>query len=193
MVLIDGDGTIFNDKLLAKGEAGGKDAAAYLWSSVSQFVHERIPDLATDYKIVTRVYANLKGLGDVCQRAGLVETPAVINDFARGFTGSKQLFDFVDVGVGKDRADDKISGNTPNPPTPIFFLEIDDGNRNIQIASLRYSLQAHTIWLLTRQRLRPLARRYRRQSHTELHHPPGRRSLRARTRPAKVPIPDHPL
>ncbi|MDI1489480.1 MAG: hypothetical protein OHK93_008759 [Ramalina farinacea] len=109
LVLIDGDGTIFNDKLLAKGEAGGKDAAAYLWSSVSQFVHERIPDLATDYKIVTRVYANLKGLGDVCQRAGLVETPAVINDFARGFTGSKQLFDFVDVGVGKDRADDKIS------------------------------------------------------------------------------------
>lgn len=121
MVLIDGDGTIFNDKLLAKGEAGGKDAAAYLWSSVSQFVHERIPDLATDYKIVTRVYANLKGLGDVCQRAGLVETPAVINDFARGFTGSKQLFDFVDVGVGKDRADDKISGNIPQSPS--FLLQ----------------------------------------------------------------------
>jgi hypothetical protein len=39
-----------------------------------------------------------------------LESPAYLNDFARGFTGSKQLFDFVDVGSGKDRADDKISG-----------------------------------------------------------------------------------
>ncbi len=111
LVLIDGDGMIFDNNLIAKGEAGGKEAAGLLWNSVTEYVHQHIPTLPSDYKIVTRVYANLKGLGDICQRSGIVERADVIADFARGLTGSKQLFDFVDVGMGKDRADDKISGN----------------------------------------------------------------------------------
>ncbi|KAL9035306.1 MAG: hypothetical protein Q9214_006644 [Letrouitia sp. 1 TL-2023] len=67
-----------------------------------------MPSLTVEYKIVTRIYANLKGLATTFYHAGLVEKPAVVEEFARGFTGSKQLFDFVDVGSGKDRADDKI-------------------------------------------------------------------------------------
>lgn len=110
LVLVDGDGMIFEDHLIKKGEAGGKESAAILWSSTRDYVHNVIPDLSTDYKIVVRIYANLKGLGDVCHRAAILENPSTIENFARGFTGSKQLFDFVDVGIGKDRADDKISG-----------------------------------------------------------------------------------
>ncbi|MCJ1453869.1 hypothetical protein MMC28_004218 [Mycoblastus sanguinarius] len=109
LVLIDGDGMIFDDKLLSRGEAGGREAAGLLWNAVTDHVHLEVPDLPSDYKIVTRIYANLKGLGDVCHRSGILENPTLIEDFARGFTGSKQLFDFVDVGMGKDRADDKIS------------------------------------------------------------------------------------
>ncbi|KAG8530314.1 uncharacterized protein KY384_004816 [Bacidia gigantensis] len=109
LVLIDGDGMIFNEQLMAKGEAGGKEAAGLLWNAVATDVNRRIPDLGIDYKIVTRIYANLKGLADVCHRAGMLDYPSLLEDFARGFTGSKQLFDFVDVGTGKDRADDKIS------------------------------------------------------------------------------------
>ena len=101
---------IFDDTLIAKGEAGGKDAASLLWNAVTADVHKHIPDLGIDYKVVTRVYANLKGLGDVCNRSGIINHPMNMEEFARGFTGSKQLFDFVDVGTGKDRADDKISG-----------------------------------------------------------------------------------
>ena len=106
---------IFEDSLLEKGEAGGKEAAGQLWIAVQDYVHQHIPDLNTDYKIVTRVYANIKGLSDVCNRAGLTESPLVLENFTRGFTGSKPLFDFIDVGSGKDRADEKISGSCSKP------------------------------------------------------------------------------
>lgn len=52
----------------------------------------------------------MKGLADTCVKAGIVEKQSTIEDFARGFTRSKHLFDFIDVGSGKDRADDKVSG-----------------------------------------------------------------------------------
>ena len=105
---------IFDDKYIQKGETGGKEAAALLWGFVRDYVTQKITNLSSDYKIVTRIYANLRGLGDTCQRSGIIERASVIEDFARGFTGSKQLFDFVDVGMGKDRADDKISGTLPS-------------------------------------------------------------------------------
>lgn len=110
LVLIDGDGMIFEDHLIKKGEIGGKEAAAALWSATRDYIHQTIPGLSPDFKIVARIYANLKGLGETCHRAALLDNPATIEHFARGFTGSKHLFDFIDVGVGKDRADDKISG-----------------------------------------------------------------------------------
>lgn len=112
LVLLDGDGMIFEDHLIQKGEDGGREAASMLWAAVRDYVHKHITGLASDFKIMTRIYANLKGLGDVCHRTGILEKPSLIEDFARGFTGSKQLFDFVDVGSGKDRADDKISGKS---------------------------------------------------------------------------------
>ena len=109
---------IFDDHLIQAGEAGGKEAAGILWGAVRDYVHQKIPGLSSDYKIVTRVYANLKGLGEVCHRSGILDSPSVLEDFARGFTGSKQLFDFVDVGTGKDRADDKISGKASTKTAP---------------------------------------------------------------------------
>ena len=101
---------IFDDNLIKQGELGGSEAAVSLSSSIRDYIHQTVPDLASDYKIVTRVYANLEGLGDVCYRAGILQQSSTIEEFARGFTGNKHLFDFVDVGVGKDRADEKITG-----------------------------------------------------------------------------------
>ena len=103
---------IFEDNLIKQGEIGGKDAAAALSSSVRDYVHRAVPGLSSDYKILARIYANMKGLGDVCHKAGILTKPSTIEEFARGFTGSKHLFDFVDVGMGKDRADEKISGES---------------------------------------------------------------------------------
>ncbi|KAL8822909.1 MAG: hypothetical protein Q9191_006368, partial [Dirinaria sp. TL-2023a] len=110
LVLIDGDGMIFSDNLIKQGEIGGKEAAARLYDAVRDYVRHEIPNMPSDYKIVTKSYANLKGLGEVCHKAAILDKTSTIEDFARGFTGSKHLFDFVDVGMGKDRADDKISG-----------------------------------------------------------------------------------
>ena len=100
---------VFDDSLLQKGEQGGRDAAGYLWSAIREYITLNLP-LVPNPKIVTRVYANAKGLADACHKSGVVERHT-FEDFTRGFTGSKQLFDFVDVGVGKDRADDKLSGS----------------------------------------------------------------------------------
>lgn len=103
---------IFNDEYLKNGDTGGSDAAADLWSQMKAEIASL--DLPSDAKIVTRIYANLKGLGDICTKKGIIARPDVIESFFKGFTGSKQLFDFVDVGAGKDRADDKLSGMAPH-------------------------------------------------------------------------------
>lgn len=100
---------------MQKGEQGGKEAAGLLWGHVRDYITRSDSDLPSDVKIVTRIYANSKGLGEVCFKAGLIEKPSIFDDFTRGFTGSKQLFDYIDVGSGKDRADDKLTG-TPYLP-----------------------------------------------------------------------------
>ncbi|KAI4128669.1 MAG: hypothetical protein LQ338_002615 [Usnochroma carphineum] len=117
-VLIDGDGMIFEDEMIRRGEMGGKEAATRLWNEIKDYVHEKLPDIPSDCRTVTRIYANLKGLADVCYKAGTVERSSTVEDFYRGFTGSKILFDFIDVGPGKDRADEKI--------TELFKLHLSD-------------------------------------------------------------------
>lgn len=111
---------IFDDTYISQGETGGREAAARLWNALH--VQLAALNLPSDVKVVSRVYANLKGLGDVCTKAGVITRPGILEDFARGFTGAKQLFDFVDVGMGKDRADDKISGTCPSRFILLCFI-----------------------------------------------------------------------
>jgi hypothetical protein len=114
LVLIDGDGMIFHEHFLNRGEEGGRNAAQVLRSSTELYAREQMPDLPPAFKVVTRMYANVKGLADTCCRAGLVDSPALLEDFVRGFTRGDTLFDFVDVGPGRDRADEKVSGKQYN-------------------------------------------------------------------------------
>ncbi|KAL1999242.1 hypothetical protein VTN02DRAFT_4831 [Thermoascus thermophilus] len=108
IVFLDGDGMIFQDSFLQQGEQGGKDAANQLWASLREYVTRNLPSVSSP-KIITRIYANVKGLADACFKAGIVNKASLVEDFVRGFNGSRLLFDFVDVGTGKDRADDKIA------------------------------------------------------------------------------------
>lgn len=100
---------IFNDEFLRNGEQGGRDAANHLTTTLNEYVARNLPNV-TSPKIVTHVYANIKRLGEVSYNAGIVDKPSVVDDFVRGFNDSQLLFDFVDIGQGKDSADDKISG-----------------------------------------------------------------------------------
>lgn len=142
-MLIDGDGMIFHENFLKQGEIGGKQAATLLHTAVYDWALAKIPECPEDVKIVVRVYANLKGLADVCVRSGLVQIPGLIEEFARGFTRSKTMFDFVDVGAGKDRADAKISGTffcTGHPTIRCISNNRLTSYRNFQAISLRLSL-----------------------------------------------------
>jgi hypothetical protein len=100
---------IFSDELLQQGERGGKEAATQLWGAMNDFVQQALPHLSSP-KILARIYANVRGLGDVLQKSNIIDRATSFEDFARGFNGSKLLFDFIDVGTGKDKADDKITG-----------------------------------------------------------------------------------
>lgn len=79
--------------------------------SVNRYIHELRPDLPVSIKVVARFYANVEGLSETCFKAGILSSPQLMKDFVRGFTQGRTLFDFVDVGSGKDRADEKIIGN----------------------------------------------------------------------------------
>lgn len=73
---------------------------------------------------------------------------SVFEDFARGFSRGKTLFDFVDVGPGKDRADEKIIGTSD-----IGRWQISGPLTRIRIIAVvftRLSLSATLFWVLSR-------------------------------------------
>ena len=126
VVLLDGDGMIFNNDYLRQGERGGKEAASHLWSAMDTFIKQELSHLSSPI-VIGRVYGNVRGLGEVLQKSGIIDYASQFDDFARGFNGSKLLFDFVDVGSGKDKADDKITGEPQRVPK--FVLDCADGMR----------------------------------------------------------------
>ena len=85
---------------------------------------------------MVRAYANLKGLAQACIQSGKTKHVADLSLFAVGFTKRQALFDFVDVGAGKERADNKIRGiyvshrkfTTSRPNTTIEVLSFYIGN-----------------------------------------------------------------
>jgi len=100
----------FSDDFLREGEQGGRRAAVKLFADIHEYIENECQDIPFGYRIVCRIYANVRGLGDVLVRRGIYEDIIEFEDFARGFTRGKTLFDFIDVGAGKDRADEKIIG-----------------------------------------------------------------------------------
>ncbi len=99
----------FKNELLERGEQGGMEAAARLLGAVTDHIDHQLPELPSESKVVTRIYANVKGLAETCYEAGIVDRRSKVEDFVRGFTAGESLFDFVDVASRKD-VDDKLSG-----------------------------------------------------------------------------------
>ena len=104
---------VFRDEFIHEGEKGGRRAAVELHAAIANYIEQETNIVPTESRILCRVYANVKGLAEVLARVGVIDDIAVFEDFVRGFTRGRTLFDFVDVGPGKDRADDKVIGTFP--------------------------------------------------------------------------------
>ncbi|KAG7285475.1 hypothetical protein NEMBOFW57_010103 [Staphylotrichum longicolle] len=108
VVLIDGDCLLFKESFIGKGVDGGKKAAYALRSAIL----EQCGSHANDIEVVAKVYANLAGLCKAMPGDGSLSSESDLKDFSLGFTQAKASFDFVDVGHGKERADNKIKEST---------------------------------------------------------------------------------
>lgn len=108
-MLIDGNGMLFDNDSMNGGERGGRKAAITLHHAVSEWAVRNVTECPRNVKIIVRVYANLRGLMEVCDKAGIVDSPGKVEDFARGFNSSMALCDFLDAPNGNS-AEAKITG-----------------------------------------------------------------------------------
>ena len=108
LVLVDGDGYLFDDVLVKAGAEGGVRAANLLNSAIKDRLLRSGYDVA-DARIMVRIYTNLAGLSKALARAGLAGHEArSLAPFCASFTRAHDLFDFVDAGDKKENADFKI-------------------------------------------------------------------------------------
>ncbi|TQN73939.1 hypothetical protein CSHISOI_01494 [Colletotrichum shisoi] len=108
LIMIDGDGLLFQENFIRQGIEGGKQAAYALRTAVAEYVGSQ----SGEVEIVAKVCANLSGLGRAMRRDGCLASESELKDFSLGFTQAKASFDFIDVGHGKERADSKIKEAT---------------------------------------------------------------------------------
>lgn len=109
LAVIDGDGAIFQDYLLAMGKDGGADAAQQLHTELRNHLRTVYPDSnVSDWSIVVQIVLNLQGLGTKLHGCGIINNPQELVSFGRAFSHAQPLFSFIDVGGGKERADHKI-------------------------------------------------------------------------------------
>ncbi|KAI9672675.1 MAG: hypothetical protein M1831_000110 [Alyxoria varia] len=107
VALVDGDGVIFNDSLLARGSEGGSEAAYMLFDEIRKTLQGRVANVG-QCTIMVHIFANFEDLSRKLYHVGLLKSPGELHDFARAFSLNQPLFSFVDVGRGKERADYKL-------------------------------------------------------------------------------------
>ncbi len=111
MLLIDADSDdyLFQGRFLNSGLEGGKHAADEVHASVIDYLKSINVD-TEDLHVVVRAFASFGGLQTACVKKGLLKPEINVSAFAQGFTKRRGLFDFIDVGPGKEEADSKIKG-----------------------------------------------------------------------------------
>ena len=106
LVLVDGDGYIFDDDLVSSGAEGGQRATHLLNKAILSSLQTRGLE---NCRIMVRVYTNLVGLSKTLSKIKLCgPEKRSLAAFAANFTRSNELFDFVDAGELKENADSKI-------------------------------------------------------------------------------------
>lgn len=106
LVLVDGDGYIFDDELVRDGTEGGSRASKRLNDTVKHSLRRKGLEHC---EVMVRVYANLVGLSKILYKSGLCGAEKrSLAPFTAGFNRSYGLNDFVDAGELKENADFKL-------------------------------------------------------------------------------------
>ncbi|KAJ2926777.1 hypothetical protein H1R20_g10300, partial [Candolleomyces eurysporus] len=131
VVLIDGDGAIFDLDLIAEGQIGGHKAASKLSDGVMQNLPAR-----NNLQLWVYVFLNRRGLSDTFVRVSRLSAKISrqkLDDFIVGFNQAAERFIMVDVGNAKEAADAKIKAvlevelRSPQTDSIIFGAsEMDD-------------------------------------------------------------------
>ena len=108
VVLVDGDGYNFPDDLIREGLKGGRKAAQHLESETQSYLKRAYG--INQLKIIVRIFINLDGLSNMYQGLGIIKDTYDFRHFMIGFVQTQGLFDLIDVGQGKQRADYKMKG-----------------------------------------------------------------------------------
>ncbi|KAI1327401.1 hypothetical protein F5Y16DRAFT_371881 [Xylariaceae sp. FL0255] len=106
VVLIDGDGAKFRNEFLRDHENGGFRAALKLKDEVKAI--RESSGLNHEIPILVRVYANLNDLAKSLRFSGVIDFDDSMRLFAEQFTNTHVDCDFINVGKGKENADNKI-------------------------------------------------------------------------------------
>lgn len=88
---------------------GGRNAALGLEAAVREHLKSSHPELSS-MPIMIKAFANADGLAQLLFKAKLMKSPGSLTNFAKEFSQASWVSDFVLVGSGKDRADEKIKG-----------------------------------------------------------------------------------
>ncbi|CAL1695900.1 unnamed protein product [Somion occarium] len=107
--LIDGDGNIFSSELVKLGQNGGHQAALLLNKGLTDHMNSLDSDegFSSRGQIWLTVYCNKSGLLETLTSNNIC-TAEEFESFVTGFNQASPLFSLVDVGTGKERADEKI-------------------------------------------------------------------------------------
>ena len=139
--MIDGDGTIFEQKLIEQGEHGGFLAAQTLTKYTQDYLLSKHG--FDQFQLWTYVFFNKRGLLEALGRAGLGQHSKSFNEFIIGFNQAAERFCMVDVGSGKEMADAKIKSGSvvahqrlSLTSFPFFTAHLDDNIRLPQTAKI---------------------------------------------------------
>ncbi|KAI1479191.1 hypothetical protein K445DRAFT_314129 [Daldinia sp. EC12] len=109
IAIIDGDGAVFRDDWIRKGEDGGAMAAHQLRDDIKKHLKESHPNVNVEtWHVMVQVVLNLEGLSRKLFCVDLAKSMSELSAFARGFSRAQGLFSFIDVGKGKEQADFKV-------------------------------------------------------------------------------------
>ena len=107
-MIIDGDGALFTDDLLAKGETGGTDAAHQLQKHITKYTEDVCSDMNVEHaRTFVYLAINMAGMASSLEKTGVLKSKNDLAPFMRAFCLAQPLYSVVDVGHGKERADHK--------------------------------------------------------------------------------------